>query len=100
MPTGHPALDYPVFGLASGWEGPRWLWFLEGSSGDPVWGVWLAHSCGQLPEAAHPRMLIAKMPAQRYGELMAPSRDLAGEIALSALLRLFDVVTPDLGDEE
>jgi hypothetical protein len=100
MHSGFPVLDFPAFGLDSDWDGPRWLWSLEGNIGDPVWGVWLAHSYGKLPEASDPRMLVGTLPAQRHGELMARSHDPAEAIAFSVLLRLLDMVTPDLGDED
>ena len=99
MQPGFPALDFPVFGLGSDWDGPRWLWHVNGELGNPLRDVWLAHSHGEMPAAADPRMLVGTMPAARHAEMMAPSHDPAEAVASAALMCLADVITPGRGDE-
>lgn len=92
----HPRLDFPVYGLATGWDGPQWLDFFEGKIGEPVWAVWLMHAWNRVGPPGD-WFLVGTLPAERYAGLTtAPRQDPVREVAALALLRLVNRATPAL----
>ena len=95
----YPPLDFPVYGLACGWDGPRWLDFFEGKSGEPSWAVWLMHAWNRQGPPT-PWVLIGTLPAERYARSMtSPGTDLERELAYKALFTLANRITPSLPEE-
>lgn len=90
----HPALDFDLYGLV-GWPGARWLEFVDGQAGEPVWAAWLAHV--ERDQAAR-WSLVATLPAARYAMAMAvgAGQDLSREVAFMAVHRLLNATSPNL----
>lgn len=100
MTANYPAFDFPLYGLGTGWDGPRWLDFFEGKLGEPAWAVWLMHAWNRHGPPT-PWVLVGMMPAERYARLMVPpSKDLARELAHKALFTLLNRITPALPEPD
>ena len=99
----HPAIDFPVYGLA-GWRGPQWLDSLEGEAGKPIAAVWLAHRTGDEMRHGFPYVKIGTLSLRQYGcvspTLHTDETRSSREVAFAAMLKLLNMTSPILSREE
>jgi hypothetical protein len=99
VPPPHPPLGFPLYGLDHEWSGPRWLEFVRGSQGEPIWTADLCHSQTRTPQPGGPWVLIGVSPRSWHCKVMsAPGRDYEQDIALDTLLDLFARTTPSIAE--
>ena len=93
MNHSHPRLDFPLYGLPSSCEGARWLEFIEGQVGDPVWAAWLAHAPRRGP---YQWCLIGTLPTSRSRAAPAVTDPelVSREVAFTAARWLLGVTNP------
>lgn len=87
---GHPALDFPVYGLRDSPPGPRWIDAVVGRLGHPVDGLWLEH--GSTPrDAARPWVRVGTFRRDRFpgAEVDADQR-----VAFDAVFAVVDATMP------
>ncbi len=85
----HPALEFPVYGLVDGPDGPRWLDWVEGPLGHHADGIWLGH--GSTPrDATRPWVHVGTFRRAERTEADAVER-----AALRAVLCVVDATMPD-----
>ena len=92
----HPPIDFPLYGLDQSWHGPRWLAFVQGEFGEPIYEVFLGHGDRPLPSRGHPWLQVVTRSACFYPTTR--SIDHTQELAWDSLLDLLNAVTPDLDD--
>ena len=75
-----PPADFPIYGLAEAlWDGPRWLRFYEGVTGEAPIGIHLAHGRSvDLFQDSGPWAEVRSLPRTRFHGVTADSvRDVA-----------------------
>jgi hypothetical protein len=92
-----PAVDFPVYGLsASSWTGPRWLTFVQGSIGEPLYEVHLAHGSSRDLAETTKWVYLVTVPWPRFARLKhGQANSDRATLAWHAMFRLFDFTTPD-----
>jgi hypothetical protein len=96
----HPPIDFPVYGLDDSWAGPRWLAFVHGEVGKPLWGVDLLHGWSMFPTPDRPWVQVTTFPWPRFAAIMgAPGESPDHLLAWHAMFHLTDRTMPNLRDK-
>lgn len=91
MEMSHPVLDFPVYGLTEGPDGPRWLDGVEGRLGSPATGVWLGHGSTRR-DSRRPWTQVGTFSGDRFP---GAGVDADQRIASSAVLAVVNATMPD-----
>lgn len=88
----HPPVDFQLYGLVGSVRCERWLEFVEGEPGRPVWSVWLGHRC---PSGT---VVVTTHPAERFVEVERVSGDVLPALARVAATTLLSLTMPPPDD--
>lgn len=91
MDMSHPVLDFPVYGLAGGPDGPRWLDGVVGRLGHPATAVWLGHGSTR----RDPQRPWTQVGTFRRDRLPGSAVDADQRIAFDAVFTLVDATMPN-----
>ncbi|MFC7359043.1 hypothetical protein [Nocardioides astragali] len=94
MEMTHPVLDFPVYGLSDGPDGPRWLDGVEGRLGSPATGVWLGHGSTRR-DSRRPWTQVGTFSGDRFPGAGVDADERAAGIAAVAVV---DATMPDLAN--
>jgi hypothetical protein len=88
----YPPIGFPLYGLDASWLGTRWLKFVQGPVGEPLYEVTLGHGDRPVPMRGHPLLDITTRSAKN-----AHDRDSVAfqrELAFSGLFTLMNMTAP------
>ncbi|GAA0974275.1 hypothetical protein ENKNEFLB_02283 [Nocardioides aquaticus] len=94
MGLGWPALTFTPYGLAGGWDAPRWLASVEGPLGHPAVGIRLKHGWTQERDPERPWLEITTLRKDRYADFKPEPVADPGDAAFTATFGLVERTMP------